>query len=75
MSVAEWSVKAHVGKLTTSDVFLLGSNWGKYDAVGSDAASLCRKLLDVALSNSGKAQQPENAVWNALQNLMNEVNK
>lgn len=68
MAIAERRVKADIGQLATPYMLLFRGNRGEDDAVGRQAHVL-GILLDVRLTHSREAQQPENAVWHTFQNL------
>lgn len=68
VAITERRVKADISQLATSHMLLFWGNRGEDDAVGRQAHVL-GILLDVGLTHSWEAQQPENAVWHTFQNL------
>ena len=67
MSVTERGVETEVGQSAPTNVLLFRGNVGEDDAALRDT-QFCGRLYDVALSCSGEAKEPEDAVWNLLQN-------
>lgn len=68
VAITERRVEADISQLATSNMLLFRGNRGEYDAAGRQAHAL-GILLDVGLTHSWEAQQPENAVWHTFQNL------
>lgn len=68
VTIAEGRVEAYISQLATPHMLLFRGN-GREDDAARRQAHVLGILLDVGLTHSWEAQQPENAVWHTFQNL------